>query len=83
MWEVTIAKKTLRKWAGRQPPSDVQAARWAIGRSGRPAGEGTSKVGEANPELRSKPSTERTAVLGLTLGANSSLCHFFPLSCKR
>lgn len=40
MWEVRIAKKTSRKWAGRETLSDVHVAQWAVGRRGRPAGEG-------------------------------------------
>lgn len=65
MWEVSIAKKTLRKWAGRETLSGVRVAKWAVGKSRRPAGEGAFKVGGGRQILGSvaKPGTYDSVVV--------------------
>lgn len=83
MWEVSIAKKTLRKWAGRETLSGVRVAKWAVGKSRRPAGEGAFKVGEGGRFWAQMQSLVPMTVLWLTLHVKNSLFYLFSFSWTR
>lgn len=79
MWEVSIAKKTLRKWAGREMLSGVHVAKWAIGKSREPAGEGAVQSGGGRQILGSdaKPGTYDSVVVDTLCEKQFVLSLFF------